>query len=84
MARFNPYTDLVKRVEDYLEKLRYAHTVTMWQWKAGEMDATVSAMHQRTLAAQQMGYDVYLYANDDKLIVQYKKKIGIPDGVWGV
>lgn len=85
MARFNPYTDLVTRVEAFFNKLRYAHTVGMWQWKKDDMgDGSIAELYHRTLAAQQLGYEVTLLADDSGLHVQYRKKVTIPANIWGL
>jgi len=81
--RFNPYTDLFKRVERFLEKLRFAHTVGMWTWKKNDMaDDSIKELYHRTIAGQQLGYEVYLTANDAGLNVQYRKKITIPTSAY--
>jgi hypothetical protein len=75
--RKNPYVMLLDEIKEHCRKIRFRHTKAMF-WYRKEALATgfrLDDLYQRVQAAEQLGYDVVLKAEDDGLHVQYVKKV---------
>ena len=83
MIRKNPYTRLLGEIKEFCFKVEFRHVKVMWNYPKNRLGEgwELSSLYQRTQAAEQLGYDVQLVANDEGLSVQYKKKTpSIPYG----
>ena len=71
---------LKNEMRDYINKVQYPATVTMWTWpKAKLQDGwRLDGIVQRVEAADQLGYDVCLVSTEVGLKVIYKKKSPYP------
>ncbi len=79
MKRLNPYTRLLYAIKDHLSKIKHRHTKVMWVYPIksieGQSSWTLNDLYERTMAADQLGYDVKIVANKDGLKVLYEKKM---------
>ena len=73
----NPYQRLLDDIKDWCRKMKYRHEKTMWLYPKSRLDEgwALRDLYERTKAAEQLGYDVQLVANDDGLSVRYKKQV---------
>lgn len=80
----NPYNRLKERFREYVEDCEYRHTRTMFTLTKNVLSGPLNLtdVYERTMAADQLGYDVVLSCNKDGMTIQYKKKI--PDIPWEV
>lgn len=71
-----PYARLLEEIQDFGRKVRYPHTVTMWNYPKANLSSSwrLDDLWERTQAAEQLGYEVNLVANDEGLRVVYRKK----------
>ena len=79
--RIMPYQRLHNSIVEFCFRLRYAHKVFMWRYAKENLDGSFKIMDlfQRTMAAQQLGYEVVIEASDKEGIeVFYRKKIDVP------
>ena len=78
--RINPYTRLLGEIREFCSKLKYSHNTTMLKYPLNKLDSgwKLSEVYQRVSAADQLGYEVLLEANDYGLRVYYRKKMNIP------
>lgn len=74
--RVNPYTRLKGICKKYADEVRYPHTRNMWHYPKSRLKEgwTLTDLWERTAAAEQLGYDVVLEAQDKGLLVKYVKK----------
>lgn len=75
--RKNPYTRLLDEIKDWCNKVRYRHQVSMWFYPKDRLIEgwSLNDLYERTKAAEQLGYDVVVVANDKGLSVTYVKKV---------
>lgn len=80
--RTNPYTSLLGQIKGFVAKLKYRHTVALFYWKAESLIPTqawrLDDVYQRTLAAQSLGYEVVIEADEKGMTMKCKKKISPP------
>ena len=83
--RKNPYIMLLGHIKEYCHKVRFRHTVEMFNYPKNNLSGSwnLTDLYERTKAAEQLGYDVQLTANDVGLIVHYKKKVPDVPYEWG-
>jgi len=84
-VRINPYQRLLKDVKDFAWKVKYASRKIMWTYPKARLSEgwSLADLHARVSAADQLGYDVHLIANDEGLVVKYVKRADIPFG-WAL
>jgi len=83
--RISPYTRLLNQIKQFVaDNIKYRHKKLMWRYPKKRLNEgwNLDDLHERIQAADQLGYDVQLIANDSGLEVHYIKKINIPFG-WG-
>jgi hypothetical protein len=75
-----PYQRLLDDITEFCLKLKHRNTVGMlWFGKANlPTGFRLDDVYERTLAADQLGYDVVLRADDKGLHVNYVKRVKIP------
>ena len=76
--RLNPYQRLLSEIRQWFvdESIRYSKI--MWSYPKKDLPSSawnLYGLYERTKAAEQLGYDVILQANDNGLTVIYKKKL---------
>lgn len=78
----NPYVTLLKNIMSFCRKLKHQHTVGMFYWSVENLKPEkawrLDDVYQRTLAAQAIGYEVVLEANEKGMEMKYRKKVEIP------
>lgn len=75
--RISPYTRLKEEFEEWMRTIIYAHTVSMFYYPKEKIAQgwNLSDLKERTIAAEQLGYDVLLEWDQGKgLRVFYRKK----------
>jgi hypothetical protein len=77
-----PYQRLLEDARDFARKVKYRHRTTMWLYDKAKLGTGWSLvdLYERTAAAEQLGYDVVLEANENGLLVKYVKKV--PETPW--
>lgn len=72
-----PYQHLLEDIQDWARTVAYRHEVLMWRYPKARLTEgwTLNELYERVTAAEQLGYDVQLRADDDGLLVYYKKKV---------
>lgn len=75
--RKNPYQMLMEDIKEFARKVRFRNTINMWHYPKAKLDTgwNLTDLWERTSAAEQLGYDVVLEANENGLTVKYVKKI---------
>jgi len=77
--RLNPYQRLFETMATYCRKVEFRHHVLMLHYPRDEINKgsawKLRGLYERTLAADQLGYDVVLRAQEDRLQVLYVKKL---------
>lgn len=84
--RISPYTRLLNEIISFIDNLKYRHKKLMWRYPKKTMETgswNLNDLHERTAAAQQLGYEVKLVACDQGLEVYYIKEIPNIPGIWG-
>lgn len=78
--RTNPYTDLKDRCAKWAITVVSPHTRGMWRYPREKLATgfRLDDLYERIRAADQLGYDVRLRAEDDGLHVEYVKRPGMP------
>lgn len=76
MSRVTPYQRLMERFREYASKVTYPRKVGMWNYPKAKLAEGwgLLDLYERTKAAEQLGYDVQLYATDEGLSVKYVQK----------
>lgn len=73
-----PRQRLYEKVKAYTSRLQALRTVSLWWYRKADLSSNnydLSRLYQRALAAQSLGYEVVLHADDDGLYVRYREKI---------
>ena len=75
--RKNPYQILMEDIKSFCEKVRFRKETVMWEYPKGRLDEgwTLGALYERTVAAEQLGFEVVILAKDGALSVRYRKKV---------
>lgn len=75
--KFNPYSDLKRRFNEFVTQCLCRHTKSMWTYPKARLgdNWTLDRLWERVAAAEQIGYDVQIRATDEGLSVQYVKKL---------
>ena len=80
--RKNPYTILLDEIKAWIRKMKYRHTVSMFYWSLENLKPgkvwRLDDVYQRTLAAQSLGYEVVIQADENGMTMKYKEKIETP------
>lgn len=71
-----PYARLLKEITEFCSELRFRHEATMCSVPKSRLGESFSLndVWERTMAAEQLGYEVHLVADDSGLRFRYKKK----------
>lgn len=71
-----PYQRLAEDFEEYRRKVKFPRTVGMWNYPKARLNEnwTLGDLYERVKAADQLGYDVSLFAADEGLVVRYVAK----------
>lgn len=79
LKRKNPYKMLFEDIVDFCRKIRLRDETHMFHFPIDKISTHVGwdiyDLHQRTMAANQLGYDVVIKASSDGLDVKYVKKL---------
>lgn len=78
--RKNPYQMLLEEARKFARNLKCAKRSSMFlipRKRLGE-SWTLDDVAERTLAADQLGYDVLVIVTDKDLLFEYRKRIEIP------
>ena len=72
-----PYQHLLEDIQKFCKQIQFRHRKTMWTYPKAQLGSgwNLKELWARTAAAEQLGYDVELIANDTGLIVRYVKKV---------
>lgn len=75
--RLNPYSRLLEEIKDFCVKIRLRNTVLMWYYPIDELNKAwnLDDLWQRTIAADQLGFEVHLVPTERGLEVKYVKKL---------
>lgn len=76
-----PYQWLLERFEKLETQIRYPDERFMFRFPKDTIRTTgyrLDGVWERTKAAQQLGYEVVVKAEDDDLRIHYRKKVRIP------
>ncbi len=73
MSRVNPYTRLLGEIKEFCHKVKYRPTKVMWHYPLNKLGDkwTLSDLYQRAAAANQLGYEVHVRAEEQGLVVIY-------------
>jgi hypothetical protein len=86
MKRINPYTRLLQEIREFVSSIEYRHRKTMFIYPIADLNKgsswKLSDLYERAFAAEQLGYDVQIKAEEHGLIVQYVKKIPQTPYLW--
>lgn len=76
MSKPTPYQRLRANVDEYVRKVSNPRRIGMWTYPKTRINEawTLGDLYERVRAADQLGYDVQLIANDAGLLVQYVQK----------
>lgn len=79
-VRVTPYQRLLRRVQNFAVEVKYAHKRIMWVYPKNRMQERwcLADLNERVAAADQLGYDCVLIANNGDLVVQYRKRVDVP------
>lgn len=80
-----PYERLKRIAREWADSVIYAHRRVMLTYKNASNQSAcfrLDELYERTIAAEQLGYDVLVTAVDGNLVVQYRKKA--PDVPWEI
>ena len=85
MKRKNPYTALLEEIKDFVRKIKYPPTTSMYFWSLDKLTSDKSwrldDVYQRTQAAQSLGYEVIIKSDEKGMEMKYRKIAQIP-GWW--
>ena len=72
----NPYQRLMARFKEFANKVEYRKKTTMWVYPKNKLTESwpLKDLYERVAAAEQLNYDVQLFATDDGLSVKYIEK----------
>lgn len=75
--RKNPYQMLLEDIKDWCRKVKFRNEKVMWVYPKGRLNQgwPLGDLYERVKAAEQLGYDVILIANDEGLSVRYRKQV---------
>lgn len=75
-----PYARLLADVRKFAISVKFAHKKLMWRYNKQDLGKnwTLTDLYERVKAAEQLGYDVVLIAEDAGLAVQYTKRPDVP------
>ena len=82
--RKNPYQYLLEQIKEFCDNLKYRHQITMWKYPKNRLSEgwPLLKLYERVKAAEQLGYDMQVIAQDDGLLIQYVKQIPHIPGEW--
>lgn len=69
-----PYNRLKRIANDYIYELKNKRTRSMFWVKSEPLNGWASDLYQRTIAAQQLGNEVIVRADDDGIYFEYRTK----------
>lgn len=77
MKPINPYTRLKSQFRDWVNEVLSRKMIGMWYYQKEKLNCAwrLSGLWQRVMAADQLGYDVILKAEEDGLRTYYVKKL---------
>ena len=81
MKRLNPYQRLFNEIKEFVSKIKYPHTRTMFFFPANKLNDTAFYLwdvKQRVIAAKELGYEVIIENSDNGLSFKYRKEVKIP------
>jgi hypothetical protein len=80
----NPYTTLKDKFRKFADACEYRKPKTMWMYPKEKLgnNWSLKDLFERVAAADQIGFDVGLFATDEGLVVKYLKKI--PERPWEI
>lgn len=72
-----PYQRLLEDIKKWCYKVRCRHEKIMWMYPKKRLNEgwNLGDLYERTMAAEQLGYEVRLIANSEGLTVIYKKQV---------
>ena len=74
----NPYTKLLHKIKEFCFNIKYPYLISMWFYEKNSLKTTqwkLLDLYERAAAAEQLGYEVIIAAEDDGLNVYYRKKL---------
>lgn len=82
----SPYQRLLEDTRDWARKVMYRHSVGMWTYPKAKLTEgyRLDDLYERVQAAEQLGYEVVVVANETGLFVRYVKKIPKPPHLLGM
>lgn len=84
MKKKNPYQRLLEDIKEWCLNVRSRHEVIMWLYPKNRLNEgwTLHELYERTRAAEQLGYEIYVTADDRGLHVLYRKKLPTVPYAW--
>jgi hypothetical protein len=78
--RITPYARLLETARRFAFSVKYANTKSMFFYPTARLSEgwALREIHSRTMAADQIGYDVIVQAKDDGLHIKYRKRVVAP------
>lgn len=78
--RKNLYQVLLDDIIRFCRSIRYAPETSMYRYPKDKLGDgwSLNDLCARVKAADQLGYDVIVKADDDGLLIRYRKRIDIP------
>ena len=80
--RIMPYQRLMERFKKFANEVEYRKRVTMWLYPKDKLKDgwPLDSLYERVQTAEQLGYDVCLFATTGGLEVKYAEKL--PKRPW--
>jgi hypothetical protein len=82
----NPYQRLLESLGKYRGSVKYPKTKTMWTYPKNKLGEgwTLAGLYERVSAADQLGFDVVLTADDAGIRVSYRARPDESHLPWSV
>ena len=79
-----PYSRLLNKIKKFSEELKLAHTANMFAISKQDLGKSYGFQDiwERTMAAQQIGYEVVIKADLEGIHINYRKTVSVPTMWW--
>ena len=81
-----PYDRILDEIRTYVFNVMYPKSYNMFFFNSGDIEKvwSISDVYERTVAANDLGYDVFLVTTPDpkSLTIQYRKRPPTPNWRW--
>ena len=75
--KLNPYSRLLNEIKKWCYEIRYPKEIELWYYgKEGiKANGDIFILNERVIAAQQLGYEVYIVSDGEFLRYKYRRKM---------